>query len=453
MRQLLILITSFFFLFVIKIHVFASENKISPSEMMRQNVLLSGYFEWENYLSFPGKRITLNDVVKSECHAKIDCTVGDINGVYGKGVIHGYFYAPITPKHDTAYTNRLIIKDAYVGLNTNTLSIKGGIQVLKWGNAHTINPTSYFSPYDFTESLLKDPDEFYRGIPLLTCKILIKDFAITFAGSPVGLYSKMPERGSIWSMRSTCFWMVRPDSLNNLVPVPLLYLGNNDNFDLNRDQMCYGFRLSGLMSGFDFAVSAYHGPDRDTRYRMLIFSHPASSMIFVKTVNSPVTSVGTEFAFNIKDFTLFSEGTYSFDKILVTNNQSSTGYQSLIERAGFIYYTVGLSWIYADDLRATVEYIQGFAILKRGRYRYALLSDILYANIEKKFFDSFFVTGIDVLYNTQRNDWIIIPKIGFDIQNGLLIECKGIIFNGDASTLFGMYNTHDMVMLRIRYSF
>ena len=57
------------------------------------------------------------------------------------------------------------------------------------------------------------------------------------------------------------------------------------------------------------------------------------------------------------------------------------------------------------------------------------------------------------LYQLGKDDWLLMPEIGWDFQNGGSATISFAVFEGDENTLFGSYNDKDLVSLTFRYHF
>ncbi len=55
--------------------------------------------------------------------------------------------------------------------------------------------------------------------------------------------------------------------------------------------------------------------------------------------------------------------------------------------------------------------------------------------------------------NTANGDWMINPEVGYAVDRGPDFRLGAYIFGGDPSTVFGRYNTKDVIYLRMRYPF
>jgi hypothetical protein len=92
-------------------------------------------------------------------------------------------------------------------------------------------------------------------------------------------------------------------------------------------------------------------------------------------------------------------------------------------------------------------YVEG-----KSRFIEPYLSDIFVCRVEKKFLRGALITRAQGLA-TLRGDFLLMPAIGYDFLNGLLIEAEGGIFGGPLDTLFGSYRSRDIIRLRVKYQF
>ena len=429
-------------------------------EPEKSRLSIGGYVESINYYGIngayrneDGEQFTIS---KFEAHAKIDASY-DFDKAYIKTVTYLHAATAATPVLRSYFedTDIINIQELYLAVQLANINIRAGNQVIKWGTAYNINPTSYFNPFDLCEYLLREADELYVGIPAVSASVDWGDMALKLVYTPVHTPTRLPERGGPWAMR---FPNVLIGDGKISLPVETAPIDNSYfTYDRsNSDDYSVGAKLSATMHGFDASVSVYHGYDRDiVLFPKLItdsMNHLASK-IELTPYYSKVTSLGVDFAAPVRDVTLYGEASYTFDKPAVAYTTKTGDLAPEIHQTGFLYYVLGFNWLYDQDFRITAEYLQGVYIGSNDNYQDPFFSDFLSGTIEKKLFDGSLILELKGIYNTRKHDAVLMPRIGWKFLDNLVAEIGVTIFSGDADTLFGSYDGRDVANLKIRYLF
>ncbi|MBF0224130.1 MAG: hypothetical protein HQK76_01630 [Desulfobacterales bacterium] len=416
---------------------------------------ISGYLESENYFAaIKDKESSIenekNILKKVEAHSKMDISYGD-NVAYAKAVIHGYVYPENREENENYYKNSCIVQELYISALFPTFDIQLGKQIIRWGTANSINPTSYFNPLNLTEALLKDADEIYIGVFSISSTLLIKDYSLKLVFVPVHSPARLPSPNSLWELR----WP------NQSIPgtgmaFPIEYEPYNEPLDREIKNSGIGARFSGTAMGFDFSISSYHGPDKDLTLlpeAYIDFFNPNNSKIILVPQYKVISAIGGDIAFSIGDFTLQVETSYIFDKPAIQNTANMQSMEIEIEKVGYLYCETGINWRISDDFNIIIEYVKGIYTSDEDKYMKPFFSELAILSAERKFLDSRFALGIQGMYNTSDRDFQVVPKIGWDFQNGFIMELSGAVFYGEKDTFFGIYDERSIVILRAKYHF
>ncbi|MBF0117806.1 MAG: hypothetical protein HQK79_03165 [Desulfobacterales bacterium] len=382
---------------------------------------ISGYLEWENF-------INNSTIIKTEGHPKVTLKYGD-DSLYIKSVAHGYLYPENQTSFKEYYNDRVEVQELFISSLFKDLELQVGKKIIKWGTADTINPTSYFNPFDLTEILLKEDDELYIGVPAISGTYIYGDYSFQAVITPVHTPSKLPKQGSPWEFKFE----------KQLIPVEFNDKGKE--LDSSFKNSGIGIRFSRSLKGADFSLSAYTGPDRD----IILIPSLNINKIEITPIYEKIASFGADIAFPIGDVTLQFEGTYTPNKKVVANY--------LIEKTGYFFAAFGGTWLFNDKTTIIFEYLKGIYTSDRSKYLNPFFSDLLSGSFERKFLDDYLIIEIKGLINTRDRSLLMLPKLTWDFQNGLKAEAVFGIFDGDPDTLFGGYDDKDILNLRIRYHF
>lgn len=413
---------------------------------------ISGYAESENYRGMSSHYSDSAGTDKTsprkvEAHAKLNMAF-ETESVMLKSIIHGYGYMPGRGMTDPGYENRVYIPELYVSYITPEFDIQAGRQIIKWGTADTLNPTSYFCPYDLTENFLKEDDELFLGVYALNGKILFNDYSLQAIISPVHTPAKLPSNDSPWQL------IFPPVNLGAMV-LPNRGVEPAQKLDTSLDNTGCGLRFTGTKYGMDFSLSYYRGPDRDVILKpelVMDMTNPANTHIVMVPQYDIISTIGGDVAFTVSNITFQAEATWTKDKTAVTD-YTQTGGQTFMEKTGFVFWDAGGTWISDNNYTVILEYIDGFYTNNHNRYLQPLFSNLLSGTITKKILDDHLTLELKGLYNTSRKDSLCIPSVEWDFQNGFHIKLAGGIFSGLPDTLFGSYNKRDIINMTLRYYF
>lgn len=434
-------ITLFLLYFFISssMHLFA-KNKNEEKDQKKFEV--SGFIELENYFFLTNKGN--NSVIpKIEAHSKLDLFFGDNpfdrdRGFYAKAILHGYIYPPLKDLGKD-YENRLSVQELYISGFYKFFDFQTGLQIIKWGTANIINPTSYFNAFDLTEILLKEEEELYIGVPAFSMNFNISDYSIKFVLVPVHTPPKLPASDGPWELK-----------FNDVSGFDVEYREKKSGLDPGLKNLGYGGRFSGKTHYIDFSLSSYYGPDRDIL--LLPKFDIANAKFWVVPQYKLITSLGFDFAIPIYSVSIKFECTYTFDKSAIVDAEKQGG-MPRFEKIGYFYMVGTVEWIYDENFKIIAEYLKGVYVKDNERYLDPFFSDLIGFNIEKKLFSGSFSMQLNLLFNTRDLDILIIPVLNYNFQNGLEIEISSAVFEGESDSFFGSYTHKDIISAKIKYSF
>ena len=411
---------------------------------------VSGYAESEDYIGL-NTNYTDSDGKekacprKAEAHVKLNMTCGT-ESILLKTTVNGYGYMAGFGMTSPGYENTVIVPELYASYVKPGFDIQAGKQVIRWGTADTVNPTSYFNPYDLTENFLKDNDELFRGVYALAGKILFNDYSFQAVITPGHTPALLPSSNSPWQL-------VFPNVTLGAITLPNKGVQTTETLDTSLNNTGCGLRFTGNGHGMDFSLSCYRGPDRDVILKpelVMDMTNPANAHIVMVPQYDIISSVGGDIAFTVSNITFQAEATWTKDKPAPTDYTRTSG-TSFMEKNGFLFWDVGGTWISDNNFTVIVEYIDGSYTKDPNRYMTPLFSKLVSTTITKKILDDHLTIGLKGLYGTARKDSLLMPSLEWDFQNGFHIKLAGGIFFGPPDTLFGSYNERDIISLMVRY--
>jgi hypothetical protein len=327
--------------------------------------------------------------------------------------------------------------DGYMG----KLYYKIGKQQIVWGQADGIKILDVVNPQDFHEFIL--PEFIESRLPLwsLNFEIPLDKTSIQFVWLPELTYHDIPESDADFAFTSPLLIPVVPSGVEkHIEPAekPKKIMKDSD----------FGIRISTFWNGWDLAVMyLYHYWDAPVLYQSLELAD-GSLIAVVSPKYKRNHMIGTSLSNSFSDFTLRSEWAFFSDSY---NLRDFTPVSKGIHKSGEFNYLLGIDYLGISDLFLSLQFSQSIITnyisnLNRNRNenyltilaRHHFLNETLHAEI----------SGI---YNLNREDGVVRPKISYNFQDSVLVWIGADIFWGDSSGLFGQYEQNSRYDLGVTY--
>jgi hypothetical protein len=429
--------------------------KISGELTSDERFLFRNKNDWawnENRLTLKSeKRITGNSKFYSEVWIR-NIGLPDITAssdLYNKGIVDPY---------------NLEIREANIqlyGFLLKNLDIKLGRQLIVWGKADKINPTSNLNPLDMEDVL-----DFgrRRGSDAININYYFNsDFSLQGvyiplfqpANLPVGIFANA----------------LNPDMT---LPDGMTLKGFSDTllvpkFNLKESSIA-GFRFKGYTRGIDFALSyirGYDGLPVTTRNTFV----PADLLGGVN-INSRLSFMrthiaGADFVTDIAGIGFWGEAALFIpdEKVVMTTDLSAfypsspvpVTVDSILVDKAYIKFIVGGDYNFSDGSYINLQYLHGF-FHEKGEGN---LNDYFFLRYEKSFFNNklkvapasgaFIVTDWGNIKNTYT--FAYLPQVTYTATPDTEITFSAAIFDGKGDNLFANMKGYDMFMFKMKYSF
>lgn len=436
---------------------------------------VSGLLEFENFINTKREQELKDANKKNEIRSRLKFRFGTegfyfytVNNIYfNSSVLHDttgndYYYSDETEisrnLRISSESAEATFNELYMNLATEMFRIRIGNQIYGWGTADAFNPTSYFNPYDAREMLLKDDDEIRCGVPSASFLLFLGDYTLELVYVPLHIPMILPSPQS--------FWFV------DLGQIPFsVDIEKTDGLGLAPENFGYGGRLAGTIRGVDISLSGYHGPDREAvlvpSRTVLIPNKPI--VLLVEQQYYIINMIGFDFSVNLDKFVIQCEASYSPDKRGVVEQEDISGITLpfQVKKSHFIAYAAGFN--YFIPLNRILEGHEGETVCTfewtQSRYfddtvASPLISDIITGRIEDSYLNNRIQVSMTGIYGTRDKGYILWPKLGYDFQNGLLIEISFVSIHGNGDvdsaldySIFDSYTDNDIFMWRIRYEY
>ncbi|UCB46747.1 MAG: hypothetical protein JSV25_04830, partial [Spirochaetota bacterium] len=337
----------------------------------------------------------------------------------------------------------LHLKEAYVDIYDFLLpflDVRIGKQIIVWGTADKINPTSNICPSDLSD-LFKWGEK--QGIEALLMNFYIGELIVTGVYTPVFTPALLPQN----------FQQMAGVSLgNNTLEVPAPLLGETQQV---------GVRVNWPLFTFDISVSYYYG-----RYAI-----PVVYEIYVQTDQSIESTksrfprlhvVGLDFSGSLFDMGLWGELGVFIPEPYATKtyyNHPIAGWTLTDDVASALYlrYVLGTDYTFENGIYINFQFAHGFDH-ELGKDQ---LNDYFITRVEKSFIDDklkiipfTFVFTINEWSDIPNNYGIWwIPEIQFYPTDNIELDLGCYLLHGSGGNIFNNLKDEDALFFKAKVSF
>jgi hypothetical protein len=358
----------------------------------------------------------------------------------------------------------LEIREAYIqfyGFLSKDLDIKIGRQIIAWGTADKINPTSNLNPFDMEDILdfgRQRGTDAINASYYFTSDFYIQGVYLPFfrpANLPVGIFAEA----------------MAPDMT---LPEGMTLSGMNDTILMPRfnlqESSSAGVRLKGYTKGIDLSLSYVWGYDGLPVTKLNTFT--PVDMIGGVSISSQVSYmrthiIGTDFSASIAGAGFWGEAALFIpdSKIVMTNDLTSlypdspvpvTVDSTLIDKP-YLKFIVGCDYNFNNGSYLNIQYLHGF-FHERGK---SALNDYIFMQYEIKFLrerlkiapigGAFIVSDWTDLRESYSVAYL--PSVAFNATDDIVITVSAAVFDGNGESLFSKFNDFDMFMFNLKYSY
>lgn len=367
-----------------------------------------------------------------------------------------------------------------------TTQARAGIQAFQWGVADNFRVTNYLDQNDLRELFAKDRADRTKGVPALSFKQLLGDFALEAGITPLHNPTLFPPKDSYWEFIPNKANLVVLQ--NGLPPAfsPAFYFRSP--FKLSRDFTWEGsgmsqqnivakpnleklrlprkgknasgaLRFGGTIGRFDAHLYYFNGIDRNILLRpSFTFAQNASGTyridsIQLNPVQAKVESGGADVAFTLDKLSIRAEASYTPKKNAVQRNSQLD--QTKLLQIPHLAYSVGFDYnLRADTGFFLAEWFESRYLKHEKSIVSELFTDILFIGYRDAFLDSKILVTIGAFIRPVGHGGTLQnTEFGYDFQNGLTAILGAQFFLAKRDPLLSPYRDHDYAYFRVRMNF
>ncbi len=397
------------------------------------------------------------------------------------------------------------LKEAYMDLSFESFDLRLGNQVVVWGKSDGMPITDVITPIDLSEYVLPEFEDQRLGIPAAKLSYYVGDF--TFEGVLIPWFygNNIPNAGQ---------WQLRPDygefeeaTEHAFFEQGGTYVGGiriiEETPDSGWDEVEFGIRVSGLVANTDVALIFFHGwednPSISGPTEFIGFD-PDTPLIASRIDYARMDMLGLNFTRPWSKFILRGELAHFIDKRFhsrktLTMDPDDPDWPAELESSTRMYekdmlqLMVGADYSGISNVTLSLQFEEKFIMnfdsedgLMRSSAVAKAASDLNKDNAYESLMEivaiqasddgkleqaeesiTFTATGrfmqetlqpqLLLLYNFDYEDYYLKLILGYNISDAIWAHVGYYRFEGDDTTVYGMFDHNDSVFIKLKYSF
>lgn len=335
--------------------------------------------------------------------------------------------------------SELELREFYLEAYAGPAYLKLGKQQVVWGTADGLKVLDVVNPQDFREFVLADFDE--SRIPLWTVNadIPIKNMNLQLVWIPDQTYHDIPEFDAEYGFTAN---LPRPTPTLDVViedpDRPSRVIADSD----------IGARLSTFWKGWDLTASYFYHYDDIPVLRRSIAPAPGGAVLTISPEYERTHLFGATFSNAFGDLTLRGEVGYSLDKYYSTRNPLDA---DGVERVNELSYVIGLDWFGFTDTLLSVQLFQSILSDNPSGLTRDQVENTVTFLARRDFRNHTLHAENLVVYNLNRQDGFVRPKIAYDLRDNVVVWGGLDIFWGTRDELFGQFDDTDRVVIGVEW--
>jgi len=429
-------------------------------------VNINGYIQTDNRIQTKSNKFTWNE---NRLNLRLEGTPSDKYHYFSEIRLRGFGFPAISrfldlqmQEKNKVYPWGLEFREAYVdlyGFGLKDLDVRIGRQVIAWGTADALNPTSNISPddlediFNFGEKLGTNAvnASYYIGdnltingvyVPVFTPATLpFGDFADAFS-APMDLPLGMTVR-----------------TLSDTVILPERKASESSQI---------GLKASTNLFGYDLSLSYFKGRD-DLPILSKATITPVDMIgtvdIATELVYPEIQVIGADFAGSIGSVGIWGEGAVYMPEELEmatlapspTTGQMETTQTIVLDDKPYFKFVLGGDYTFKNGLYFNGQYLHGF-LHERGKNE---LNDYFTFRLEKTFLNDKFKL-VPIGGAVAINDWddmknnyglVYAPELSYYPSDNVELSVVPFIIDGKGANMFGSIKDLDEILFRLKVSF
>ncbi len=336
------------------------------------------------------------------------------------------------------------LRQAQLDLSFGAFDAHVGLQQIVWGEAVGTFLADVVNPKDFREFVLPEFRDLRR--PLWAVDLtyyLAPGLQLEGVWTPHLLFHKLARPGAEFAV----FRPPPPPGVQVVTAptrTPATTIGHSQG----------GLRLSWLTHGWDLSLFSFEAFDAFPTPFRRISSDTGQPLVTVSPRHTRLRYLGMTVGKTIEPIVLRSEIVATFDKFVRTTDPRD---RDGVVRTTVLDYMLGVDYTLFDAVLVGVQFLQHLAPGATVRWRDELqrrgaFNTALSVRLEMSLLDQKLVPQVLGIVNTDRGDYRLSPKVVYHVSSALALTLGAHIFGGPRDTLYGQFDTKDVVYTEFLYT-
>jgi len=438
---------------------------ITPYNLFAQSDLsINGYIKTDNRLRYDTKKFTWNE---NRLNLKFEDAPSDKYHFFSEVRLRGFGFPNVAQssdlqrrEKDKVYRWGLEFREAYLDLyqfGLENLDLRIGRQIISWGTADKLNPTSNISPDDL-EDIFNFGEQL--GTNALKANYYLTD-NVTLTGIFVPIFTPatLPfgDFASAFAAGMDLPPGIIPRNFSDHVILPENKLTESSQ---------YAFKIASNLFDYDMSLSYFKGRD-DLPLMNEITVNPIDTMgtvdIAAEMIYPEMQVIGADFAGSIGSVGVWGEGALFIPDRVMMETLMPTPYgmqtkQSIaLDDDPYFRYVIGGDYTFKNGLYLNAQFLHGF-IHERGADN---LNDYIAFRFEKKFFNDKLkivpfggAIGINDWDDIKNNyGYVGNPEITYYPEDNIEMILGAFWLDGKGANMFSQIKNYDEIYAKIKVSF
>jgi len=431
----------------------------------QSDLSINGYIKTDNRLRFDTNEFTWNE---NHLNLQFEGAPSDKYHFFSEVRLRGFGFPDVIQssdlqrqEKDKVYRWGLEFREAYLDLyqfGFENLDLRIGRQIISWGTADKLNPTSNISPDDL-EDIFNFGEQL--GTNALTATYYLNDnITLTGVFVPIFTPATLP-----YGDFSSAF--APPMDL----PPGMLPRNFSDNVILPENKLTessqYAFKAATNLFDYDVSVSYFKGRD-DLPLADKVTITPVDTLgtidIETELIYPKIQVIGADFAGSIGSVGFWGEGALFIpDKVeMPTFIQTQIGLQPqgesiALDDEPYFKYVIGGDYTFRNGIYFNAQFLHGF-IHERGKDN---LNDYIAFRFEKKFFNDELkivpfggAIAINDWDNVKNNyGYVGNPEITYYPTDNIELTLGAFWLEGKGANMFSQIKKNDELYVKAKVSF
>ena len=438
---------------------------IFPYNIFAQSDLsISGYIKTDNRMRYDSKEFTWNE---NRLNLKFEGAPSDKYHFFSEVRLRGFGFPDVAQssdlqrrEKDKVYRWGLEFREAYIDLyqfGLKNLDLRIGRQIISWGTADRLNPTSNISPDDL-EDIFNFGEQL--GTNAIKANYYLNDnFTLTGVFVPIFTPATLPYGDFAKAFASGIDLPpgIMPRNFSDQI-----YLPENK---LNESSQ-YAVKIATNLFDYDVSLSYFKGRD-DLPLINKVSLNPVDTLgmmdIEAEMIYPKMQVIGADFAGSLGSIGIWGEGALfvpqkvNMTTILPTPYGIQTQQSIALDDKPYFRYVLGGDYTFKNGLYLNAQFLHGF-IHERGENN---LNDYIAFRFEKKFFNDKLkvvpfggAIGINDWSDIKNNyGYVGNPEITYYPEDNIEIVIGGFWIEGKGKNMFSQIKNFDEVYMKAKVTF